>query len=292
MLDYHKSDEIIGSGRKAARSALRDWKKRRSRLNLSSSTTTSEVVDSRHILPRDNNCSRGSSGEFGGSESVGTFQRRTSTEQRMTTTMSRARSIATLHHQAQRRVPSHLVLSPFPQQNRRHQSSPRLSTSSPRGGGSGGSGSGGSGAAAGDIGSGSGSGGGGKRSSTNVQSSPAGASLSRTQLNDVSFNDKQRRMDGFYDTERSGVMLSPEERRSMRSSSSSSSGLGGEGSDGLRVAHLHSQLTAAASRDRKMSGGARVGGMGGMFTMEEYASTDDDDDMNGEDDDMRNAVMF
>lgn len=38
--------------------------------------------------------------------------------------------------------------------------------------------------------------------------------------------------------------------------------------------------------------GARVGEMGGMFTMEEYASTDDDDDMNGEDDDMRNAVMF
>ena len=63
---------------------------------------------------------------------------------------------------------------------------------------------------------------------------------------------------------------------------------------GLRVAHLHSQLTAAASRDRSSAALRNVARVGAMFNTMEYASSSDsNDDWGDEDgDDMRNAVMF
>jgi hypothetical protein len=77
----------------------------------------------------------------------------------------------------------------------------------------------------------------------------------------------------------------------MSDRSRSSSGLSaGGGSERPRVARLHSQLTAAALRDRNMgTSNAVVFSQTTMFSTREYESTDEDD---SEDDGLRNAVMF
>ena len=77
----------------------------------------------------------------------------------------------------------------------------------------------------------------------------------------------------------------------MTDRSRSSTGLSAkDSSERPRVARLHSQLTAAALRDRNMGTSNAVVFSGStMFSTREYESTDDDD---SEDGDLRNAVMF
>ena len=316
LLDYHKSDEIIKSGRLAARTALRDWKRRRSKLNLRSGmvvgppSAASPISANGGIMMRrggrgddsdqghirnsssGSRTSRTSSGSFGSEEQVGgTFQRRRNDSQssRLTSTMSRARSIASLHLDSRRRVPSHLVLSPFPQNYEpQQQRRPDLQMSQ-------------------------------QRSTAALVSPPS--ELKRNKLNDTS--PKIEHLDSFQ----SLSMYSTERTTYTNVNGSGGSGGGGDGSgsggsggfvdtmigaigsdglprsnvssnkdsDGLRVAHLHSQLTAAASRDRTARSSSGLARAGMMFNTLEYNSTDEDDDTwdgDGDQDNMRNAVMF
>ena len=73
--------------------------------------------------------------------------------------------------------------------------------------------------------------------------------------------------------------------------SRSSSGLSaGGGSERPRVARLHSQLTAAALRDRNMgTSNAVLFSQSAMFSTREYESSSEDDSDDGG---LRNAVMF
>ena len=79
---------------------------------------------------------------------------------------------------------------------------------------------------------------------------------------------------------------------SDRNRSRSSSGLSTSGNgERPRVARLHSQLTAAALRDRNMGTSNTVLiSQSTMFSTREYESSGDDD--SDDEDDMRNAVMF
>ena len=206
--------------------------------------------------------------------SSGTFQRRYNPDSvhSMTSTMSRARSIASLHLQAQRRVPSHLVLSPFP------QNQPQALVEGRGGMQYGGGGS---------NGGGSNGGGGGGLKVTQHDTNP----LSLSPMGISPPTERHLRNNTAEEEEEYGGMFRTERNNNQKEDGD------GRNSDGLRVAHLHSQLTAAASRDRSSSMLRNVARMGAMFNTMEYASTDDDDDEwegNGgeEGDDMRNAVMF
>jgi hypothetical protein len=176
-------------------------------------------------------------------------------------------------------VPSHLLLSPFPQNQPKAMIDGRFNQFS-------------------EYQSGGSSRSGNQTGETIYQHQTHTLSLSpvaaiaptRNKLNDTV--PKRERL-SVYSTEQEDGDKS--DRGSFGSTQRDSSNMSARDNDsGLRVAHLHSQLTAAASRDRSSSALRNVARVGVMFNTMEYASSSDSNDGWGDEDgdDMRNAVMF